>query len=228
MRFSFSPSGTSPRAMRWARPSTMAVLPTPGSPMSTGLFLVRRESTWSVRRISSSRPMTGSSRPLTRGLREIAPVALERLVLALRMRVGDPLTPAHRGQRLEDPRRRDPVRREQPGRRSPVTLEGHRRQQVLGADVVVAQPLRLAFRRLRDRAQARGRAGLRPSMGLGPARQPFAGFLEYPRRLDAEAPQHRRHHPVRLVDQGDEQVLRLDLRVVMPFRELLRGQHRFL
>jgi hypothetical protein len=27
--------------MRWARPSTMAVLPTPGSPMSTGLFLVR-------------------------------------------------------------------------------------------------------------------------------------------------------------------------------------------
>ena len=62
MRFSFSPSGTSPRAMRWARPSTMAVFPTPGSPMSTGLFLVRRESTWSVRRISSSRPMTGSSR----------------------------------------------------------------------------------------------------------------------------------------------------------------------
>ncbi len=35
-------SGTSPLAMRWARPSTMAVLPTPGSPISTGLFLVRR------------------------------------------------------------------------------------------------------------------------------------------------------------------------------------------
>jgi hypothetical protein len=41
----------------------MAVLPTPGSPMSTGLFLVRRESTWTMRRISSSRPMTGSSLP---------------------------------------------------------------------------------------------------------------------------------------------------------------------
>ena len=27
-------------------PSTMAVLPTPGSPISTGLFLVRRCSTW--------------------------------------------------------------------------------------------------------------------------------------------------------------------------------------
>ena len=41
----------------------MAVLPTPGSPISTGLFLVRRLSTWMVRRISSSRPMTGSSLP---------------------------------------------------------------------------------------------------------------------------------------------------------------------
>ena len=41
-RLFFSPSGTSPSTMRRARPSTMAVLPTPGSPMSTGLFLVRR------------------------------------------------------------------------------------------------------------------------------------------------------------------------------------------
>ncbi len=56
-------SGTSPLTMRWARPSTIAVLPTPGSPISTGLFLVRRESTWMVRRISSSRPITGSSLP---------------------------------------------------------------------------------------------------------------------------------------------------------------------
>ena len=49
--------------MRWAMPSTMAVLPTPGSPMSTGLFFVRRESTCSVRRISSSRPTMGSIFP---------------------------------------------------------------------------------------------------------------------------------------------------------------------
>ena len=62
-RLSLSDSGTSPLTMRWARPSTIAVLPTPGSPISTGLFLVRRASTWMVRRISSSRPMTGSSLP---------------------------------------------------------------------------------------------------------------------------------------------------------------------
>ncbi len=62
-RLPCSPSGTSPSTMRWARPSTIAVLPTPGSPMRTGLFLVRRDSTWMIRRISSSRPMTGSMRP---------------------------------------------------------------------------------------------------------------------------------------------------------------------
>ena len=60
---SFRDSGTSPLTMRKARPSTMAVLPTPGSPIKTGLFLVRRDSTWIVRRISSSRPITGSSLP---------------------------------------------------------------------------------------------------------------------------------------------------------------------
>src|SRR5688500_12008558 len=57
------PSGTSPLTMRCARPSTIAVLPTPGSPISAGLFLVRRCSTCTVRRISSSRPMTGCSLP---------------------------------------------------------------------------------------------------------------------------------------------------------------------
>ena len=47
--------------MACERPSTTAVLPTPGSPISTGLFLVRRESTVITRSISVSRPITGSS-----------------------------------------------------------------------------------------------------------------------------------------------------------------------
>ena len=62
-RLPFRLSGTSPATIRWARPSTIAVLPTPGSPISTGLFLVRRDSTWTTRRISVSRPMTGSILP---------------------------------------------------------------------------------------------------------------------------------------------------------------------
>jgi hypothetical protein len=38
--------------MRWASPSAMAVLPTPGSPTSTGLFLVRRPKICTTRSIS--------------------------------------------------------------------------------------------------------------------------------------------------------------------------------
>jgi len=42
----------------------MAVLPVPGSPINMGLFLVRRLNICNTRRISSSRPITGSSFPL--------------------------------------------------------------------------------------------------------------------------------------------------------------------
>src|ERR1700686_1346048 len=62
-RRSRSESGMSPLTIRCARPSTIAVLPTPGSPINTGLFFVRRLSTWITRRISSSRPITGSRLP---------------------------------------------------------------------------------------------------------------------------------------------------------------------
>ena len=41
----------------------MAVLPTPGSPTKIGLFLLRLDKMCSVRRISWSRPITGSSLP---------------------------------------------------------------------------------------------------------------------------------------------------------------------
>ena len=54
-------SGTSPRTMRCASPSAMAVLPTPGSPIRTGLFLVLRVRMRITLRISLSRPITGSS-----------------------------------------------------------------------------------------------------------------------------------------------------------------------
>ena len=165
---------------------------------------------------------------LTRRLGEVAAVALERLVLAFGMLVGDPLAPPDRGERLEDPRRRDPVRREQLGRRRPIALQGQRHQQMLGADIVVLQPLGLAFRPLRHRAQTGGGAGFRPPVGPGLTGEPLPGFLEDSRRLDAEPPQHRRGDPVRLIDQGRQQMLGLDLRMMMPFRELLRGQHRLL
>ena len=97
-----SDSGTSPATIRWARPSTIAVLPTPGSPISTGLFLVRRDSTWMTRRISESRPMTGSILP-SRALRgQVDAVLLQRLVGLLGVGGGDPAVAAADGRERGD------------------------------------------------------------------------------------------------------------------------------
>ena len=57
----FNPSGTSPFTILFAKPSTIAVLPTPGSPISIGLFFVLLDRILTVLLISSSLPMTGSN-----------------------------------------------------------------------------------------------------------------------------------------------------------------------
>ena len=53
--------GTSPATILWASPSTIAVLPTPGSPIKTGLFLLLRDKIRITFLTSSSRPITGST-----------------------------------------------------------------------------------------------------------------------------------------------------------------------
>ena len=60
----FSFSGTSLFAILIASPSTIAVFPTPGSPIKTGLFFVLLDKTCISLLISSSLPMTGSNCPL--------------------------------------------------------------------------------------------------------------------------------------------------------------------
>ncbi len=57
---SFSPVGTSPLEILIAKPSTTAVLPTPASPIKTGLFLVFLDKICITFLISSSLPITGS------------------------------------------------------------------------------------------------------------------------------------------------------------------------
>ena len=63
IRISANSKGTSPEAIRCAKPSASAVLPTPASPTRTGLFFVLRLKTWIMREISFSRPITGSRAP---------------------------------------------------------------------------------------------------------------------------------------------------------------------
>ena len=73
----------------------MAVLPTPGSPMSTGLFFVRRDSTW----IDAADFLVAADHrvelALARQLGQVAAVAGERLVGGFRVLRGDALVAAH-------------------------------------------------------------------------------------------------------------------------------------
>ena len=130
-------SGTSPLTMRSARPSTIAVLPTPGSPISTGLFLVRRDSTWMVRRISSSRPITGSSLPSRAACGEVAGVFLQRVIGVLgRLRVGGAALAQRLDRGVEVLRRDAGPRQDLAG--LAVLLEREREQQPLDGDEAVA------------------------------------------------------------------------------------------
>ena len=188
MRLFFSPSGTSPRTMRSASPSTIAVLPTPGSPISTGLFLVRRDSTWITRRISSSRPITGSSLPCARQLGQVAAVAFQRFVSGLRILRRHALAAAHFAQRLHQPlaRRR---RTRFSSRPADAAVVGQRQQHVLDGNVFVLELLGLVLGRGEQPVQPRGDEDLVRRAGR-PAhlRQPVQLLLEpRPQRLGRDS-----------------------------------------
>ena len=55
--------GALPLTINHAKPSAIEVLPTPGSPTKSGLFLRRRQRICAVRSISFSRPINGSVLP---------------------------------------------------------------------------------------------------------------------------------------------------------------------
>ena len=174
-RLPFRPSGTSPATMRCASPSTIAVLPTPGSPISTGLFFVRRESTWITRRISSSRPITGSSFPSSAACGQVAAELLERLVGALGILRGDALAAAHLLDLREQLVARDDVERE---------------QQVLGRDVVVLERFASsngAVEHLRERGRRPAAAAARPGSTACRAARPRPPRAARPRRARAAA-----------------------------------------
>ena len=59
-RLSARKCGISPQTIRCAKPSTIAVLPTPGSPIKTALFFERRHKTCCTRSSSTERPTNGS------------------------------------------------------------------------------------------------------------------------------------------------------------------------
>ena len=229
-RRSLSPSGTSPETIRCASPSTIAVLPTPGSPIRTGLFFVRRESTWMTRRISSSRPITGSSLPCGGGLGQVAAVALERLELLLGVLVGHAVAAAHLGERLEQllVGGADAAQR----LAGLAGMVGEREQQVLGRDVLVLQlaHLRLGVAQdLDELGRAAGRLGARGALEL---RQRVERLRRCVWRTAAGSTPSLRSTgttmPAVLLEQDREQVLGHRLRVAALVGQPLRGLQRLL
>ncbi len=151
-RFPLSPSGTSPSTIRRASPSTMAVLPTPGSPTSTGLFLVRRERILDDAADLVVPPDHRVELPLAGELGEVLRVLLEGAVLALRLRGGDAGAAADVLQRAADPVGRRPGGPQRLAR-GPFLLRGGE-EEVLARDVLVLELLRLVLRAVDELREA--------------------------------------------------------------------------
>ena len=221
----------------------MAVLPTPGSPMSTGLFLVRRRQD-----LHDPLDLAGAADDrvellLAGQLGEVAAELVEDLAVALvagrsslrrcrRRRpaaCGSPACPAPTlvaGQQLDDLLAdADEVGAELDEHLGgdALALADEAEQDVLGADVVVAELQRLAQRQLEDLLGARGErdvAGRRRAALADDLLDLAAHGLE----RDAERLEGLGGDALALVDQPEQDVLGADVVVVEQPRFLL-GEH---
>ena len=201
--------------MRRASPSTIAVLPTPGSPMSTGLFFVRRDSTWMTRRISSSRPMTGSSLPLR------AASVRSRPYFSSAWYCSSGLSLVTRCSRAPACSASSTASCVTPSAAQEVADAaghlGHREQHVLGREVVVVELPRARCRRPRAGGTPRARAARRCAVCAVDLRagRPRASSTAVAHRLRGRrrsARARRQHDALGLAEQRREQVLGRDLR----------------
>ena len=138
------------------------------------------------------------------GLCEIAAELLQRLVLVLRVHVGDPVRAADLLDGLEDV----------VVRRQAVDGLGEREQEVLGGDVLVAELAGLALGGAQDVEQlARGRGLAGAGGDGGQAVQRAADLAADGGRIGADLAQDGADDPLLLVEQGEQQVLRRRLGV---------------
>ena len=100
---------------------------------------------------------------------------------------------------------------------------------MLGADIIIVHGRRFALRVLEDAAKlaAYARLGI-AAVHLGPPRQVRFELRLHDPRVRARLGDDLRHDAVGLLEQRQQQVLRLDLAVVIGLRELLGGENRLL
>ena len=225
MRRSRSSSGTLLSTTSWARPSTMAVLPTPASPSRTGLFLVRRLRTWMTRSISFWRPMTGSSLPCRASsvrsrpkLSRAGVLDLPLLAAAVRRR-SPPLSPVVHvvpqqvQDFLADVFQLQPEVHQDLGGHA-FLLAQQAQQQVFGADVVVVEVAGLLDGVLDDLLGPRGLGQLAHGDHVGPGLDDLLDLQADLAQVDVEVLQDVGGDAGAFLDQAEEDVLGADVLVV--------------
>src|SRR6185295_2444990 len=160
-------------------------------------------------------------------LRQILRVALQRLILLLGVLVRHPLGAAHLDEGAVDGLGGHAVGGEDAGGAAGFLLRDGD-EEVLGRDVLVLQPLRF-FPRAIDHALEAGRGVRAPSaLHLRELRDLGLYLGRHRVRPRAELGEQRAHHALLLLEQGEQQMLRLDRLVVALVGERLGGLHRLL
>jgi hypothetical protein len=228
MRRSCSISGTSPSTIFWARPSTIAVLPTPASPSSTGLFFCGgRESAPRVRSRARG-PMTGSSllaRANSVRSRPKLSSAGVLLLPPLASPAGAPPPPGAssalgaRAEQVEhlfaDLFELEAEVHQHLGRHA-VLLAEQAEQQVLGADVVVVEVAGLFDRVFDHLLGPRGLRQLAHGDHVGAALDELLDLQADLAQVDVEVLQHVGPDARSFLDQAEQDVLGADVFVVEP------------
>ena len=164
-----------------------------------------------TRRISSSRPMTGSSLPLRASSVRSRPYLLEGLVLALGVLVGDALVAAYRSEGAKDALAVEAEGLEDIGGGAAAGEE--RKEQMLRADVVVAQGGRFFLGLAHRFAQRVCHGHLDGPVGFGQAFELDLHLAHERGRVDVGGAQEGRHDASVLLCQGGEQMEGVDGRV---------------
>ncbi len=163
-----------------------------------------------------------------RQLGEIASIFLECLVFRFGVLIGHALRAADLRQHFEDPIFRDAVLLQNSGGRRPAAFPDDCQKHMLRADEVVFQPGGFGFGRLGHLSHAGRQRGLRSAVGRRLLRQLIAQLCCNRPGLDVHLAQQGRYDSVSLLQQREQQMFGLDLRVIHIGRSLLRRNHRFL
>jgi len=165
-RLFLSDSGTSPRTMRCAMPSTIAVFPTPGSPMSTGLFLVRRERNLHHAPNLFIAPDHGVAFSAPRLIRQVTRCTCRAPETFPRIAIDHTLAPTHRRQCRKHAVVVDLARLLEQRLHVAIGLR-HREHVMFDGNEVVFERLRLVFARRTISKRRREKARLRTARHLG-------------------------------------------------------------